>query len=335
VDRHILTRRPSIALATVVCGLGAWQAASALALDDEKPGPGCAGPAFTDKTGDQADSTPLLGAASTAGPNEDITGGFLRYDGDTITANIKIANLTNAVPSDATNVEYYFQYTIAGANHYVSASSDGTTTTYSYGTFDPNTGYSATGTVPGKEFPGPDGVIQMQLPPTDVQQGATLGDPYAVAAQGLEIPGVGGLVSPADTAPDDMKGAPFVIGSCMDGGSSATPAPAPAAGTSGSSASLVFRAPTILGSAKTANRTHKLSFKIDAQQKVTGLLVRLLPVSGKGKALASERVASASGLTKIKLRVSARVKAGSYLLVATGTVDGKKLRGTQRVRLKS
>lgn len=331
MDRHILTRRPSIALATLVCGLAAWQA-SALALDDEKPGPGCAGSAFTDKTGDQTDSTPLLGAASTAGPNEDITGGFLRYDGDTITANIKIANLTNAVPSDATNVEYYFQYTLAGANHYVSASNDGTTTTYSYGTFDPNTGYSATDTVPGKEFPGPDGVIQIQLPAADVQQGATLGDPYAVAAQGLEIPGVGGLVSPADTAPDDMKGTPFVIGSCIDGGASATPAPATA--TSGSSASLVFRAPTILGSAKTANRTHKLSFKIDAQQKVTGLLVRLLPVSGKGKALASGRVASANGLTKVKLRVSARVKAGSYLLVATGTVDGKKLRGTQRVRLK-
>ena len=129
-----------------------------------------------------------------------------------------------------------------------------------------------------------------------------------------------------------MKGTPFVIGSCMDGAPSAAPAPAP--GTSGSSASLVFRAPTILGSAKKANHAHALTFKIDAQQKVSGLLLRLLPVSGKGKALASGRVATANGLTKIKLRVSARLKAGSYLLVATGTVNAKKLRGAQKVRLK-
>jgi len=332
VDRNILTRRSSIGLAVLACGLGAWQAASALALDDEKPGPGCAGPAFTDKTGDQADSTPLLGAASTAGPNEDITGGFLRYDGDTITANIQLANLTHDVPSDATNLEYYFQYTLAGAGHFVSASDDGSSVTYSYGTFDQNTGYSTVGTVPGKEFAGPGGLIQIQLPPADVQQGASLGDPYAVAAQGLEIPGVGGLVSPADTAPDDMKGTPFVIGSCVDGASSAAPTPAP--GTSGSSATLSFRAPLVIGSARTATRRHSLSFKIDAQQDVTNLRLRLVHVNGKGHALASGHVAKASGLTRVKLAVKARLKAGVYLLTASGTVNGQKLRGAQKVRLR-
>src|SRR3954471_23464187 len=100
----------------------------------DAPAPGCAGPAFTDPSGDAVDSSvPFVDQPG--GANLDVTGGFFLDDGaGNVTANIQVASLTPDVPATATGVDWYMLWNdAAGALDYVRASVEpGGDPVYSY-----------------------------------------------------------------------------------------------------------------------------------------------------------------------------------------------------------
>jgi hypothetical protein len=300
----------------------ALPAATATAQDEAKPVPGCAGQSFTDPRGDQVDDPLGLGLGGKGADNVDIVGGFFRQDGGVVTANIQVANLTMDVPELATGLNYYMYYAVAGALRFVSAESDGETVVYSFGTLDTNTGLFMTdGETRGKVFPGPDGVIQIEVPAAaGGKAGTILASPYAEADNQTLL-----LVSPADQAPDSLRGESLGVGECTEG----APAPAPV-----QEAALPFRAPAVLGSAARANRSKSLAFKVRATKTITGLRVVLRGADGKGRAFASGRRSWLRGTATLRLRVLRKLRPGAYSLKATGAVAGKTATVAQQVTLR-
>ena len=73
------SQRRGIAVALITGLVAALAGVPASALDDTKPGEGCAGLAFKDPKGDAIDGA-LLGLSS-GNDNEDIIAGWFKYDG--------------------------------------------------------------------------------------------------------------------------------------------------------------------------------------------------------------------------------------------------------------
>jgi len=105
------------------------------------------------------------------------------------------------------------------------------------------------------------------------------------------------------------------------------PAPSPPAAP----AALPFKAAKSIGSARKARKSKRLAFRVSAGEAISGLTVQLRKGS---KVLGTARLASLpKGSRTLKLRVK-RLKAGSYTLVATGSVGGAQQTATQKVRVK-
>ena len=176
----------------------------------QKPAPGCAGNAATDPSGDQ------VGTLATAPPNTDVTGlFFLTAEGKT-TANIVVANLDKTLPVDGTGLNWYALYEVGGARRFVEAALDFSgAVTFGYGSFDGST-YTSEGATTGAFSEGADGVISIDIPPeAGGAEGQTLGAPYANATIAISLPLIGGLVTSADTAPDDTaSGTAYTVGAC-------------------------------------------------------------------------------------------------------------------------
>ncbi len=181
--------------------LAAMPAAGALAA---APGPGCAGVAFTDPSGDAQD--PFLGSAAPFPGLEslDLTKAWVRSDGLTASVFLQVANLSGSVPTDAEAAGWYFNYRdLDGNPRFVSASLEAGSSayTFSYGTYDANLGYQTAGATTGEAFPGADGVLRIDLP--DVYPGDVLDDAYAQTQDYIGAPqGLIGVVSEVDAAPD-------------------------------------------------------------------------------------------------------------------------------------
>lgn len=315
-----LARRAAVA-AAVAAAFGALSADTALA-QEAKPVPGCAGLAFTDPRGDQVDDPLGLGLGSQGPANVDVTGGFFRSDGGVVTANIQIADLTMDVPEAATGVSYYMYYSVGDALRFVSAESDGETVAYSFGRLDPASGlFTTEGETRGRLFPGPDGVVQVEVPPpAGGSAGTTLASPYAESDSQTFL-----LVSPADQAPDNLLGQNFTVGACAE---VAPP------GTSARPAVLPLRLPAGIGSASRASRTRSLAIRVRATRTIASLRVVLRRRDGKGPALARGARRRLRGTATLRLRVLRPLRPGRYSLQATGVVTGRRMSAARRVTLR-
>jgi hypothetical protein len=287
----------------------ALAAAPAVAQDPVKPVVGCAGEAFTDPRGDEVADPLGLGFGGGPAPNLDVTGGFFRTDGDVVTANIRIADLSTGAPGFAEGVGWFMFYIAGGALRFVAAETGrGEEVTYAYGTLDRSNGlFTNDGATTGRLFGGPDGIVQIEVPPAaGATPGATLGMPYAEADVRTFL-----VISPADQAPDDLRGANYTVGACSESGGQALPP-----------AVLPVRAPAVLGSAKQANRTRRLAFRVRSSARVTSVRFVLRPRSGRGRALATGRLRRLNGAATLRMRVLRPLRRGTYALKAVGTVAG-------------
>jgi hypothetical protein len=290
----------------------------------DKPAPACAGLAFSDAAGDaQTNSTGLPGGEGPAQPNLDITGGFFLSDGATVTADIRVANLDRKVPDGDDGVVWYMLWHAGEETRYVGAElGSGGDVAFLYGTYDPTTGaYSHDGDTTGALFEGADGIVQVALPADYVK--GTLASPYAEASELVSI-GVIGSLSNDDTAPDDQRGVDYTPAPCP---AAAAPPPAQAAPTSPAPRGLTLHVAPRAGSARVANRRHRVTIAVRSDGPVTKLVARLLGPSGKGRTLASGRLAKLEGAAALRLRTKRRLRRGRYVLRVTATgPDGRATR---------
>jgi hypothetical protein len=312
---HILRPLSATLVATAALAVVAWVAAPARALDETKPTPTCAGVAFTDPKGDQTAGT---------GANLDVTSGFFKYT-ENLTANIVISDLNQDIPPGATGVNWYFVWNVGGVDYFVEAGVDITgATEFSYGTLEAGTGFTQIGDTTGKFFEGADGVIQITVPPAAKgAEGQVLKTPYVTARTFIGIPGVGGLVSSADEAPNSNAGKTYTVAPC-DGGAAAAPVALPV---------------TFATKSARASKTKKgksLTLKLRSTETVTELTGRILSrstkkptVYGTGKLARLET----TGNLKVKLRRA--LKKGTYRVELTGTTAfGEKGTVTSTLRVR-
>src|SRR3954471_1563817 len=195
------------------------------------PVPGCAGTAFSDPAGDATDTTAFV--TQDGQPNLDVVSGWFLDGAGAVTANIQVATLNTDVPDTATGVDWYMVWTnAAGQLKFVRASvAPGGAPAFSYGSVTVtgnNTLYQDDGETGGQFFPGPNGVVQIQVP-SDLAAG-TLKAPHALTAaeQQFETPALsGGRLATADNAPDSGGGNDYAVGACT---SAATTTSAPDVG---------------------------------------------------------------------------------------------------------
>ena len=217
-------------LAALAAAAAALACAPALAQDEVKPVPGCAGEAFTDPRGDQVEEQ-LVGLGQRGPDNTDITAGFFRVDNGVVTANIRVADLSTTAPAFTSGLGWFMYYVANGALRFVAAETERGQVTYSHGTLDRSSGlFTTDGPTTGRFFDGADGVVQIQIPDAaGGTPGTMLTSPYAeVDIRTLLI------VSPADQAPDTLRGTNYTVGACSDtGGQAAGAGGAAAAGPRG------------------------------------------------------------------------------------------------------
>lgn len=268
----------------------------------DKPEPGCAGVSASD------------GASDSSAANLEITRfWFNRVSGKT-TANIEVKNLSKTVPSGATSVSWYVTWT-TDAVHFVSANTNGSDVSYSYGDLVGST-YSENGTTSGSLAQGDKGVITITIP-NDIggSMGSKLEGPYATATENTDT-GVLNLLSTADTAPDEGEGKAYTVAECAE----ATPV-VPALGV---------KASTALGSAKKAAKKKSVSVKLTGEAtEVAGTLTKGSKTYGSGT------LAKVSGSGKLKLKLTRKVKKGTYTLALQGVnPDGASAKSTVKVKFK-
>lgn len=308
--------RKLLTSALAACALLALGAAPALAVDETKPTP-CAGELIKDPTGDQGSGALAIGA----GDNQDITQIFFTKKAGITSINIEVANLSKDVPPTALGgVDWIVYFTDGAETGFVRASTAGTDVAYEFGHDDPAQGLTPDGTAQGAFFEGAKGIIQIDLP--DKYSEKELKNVWGASAMNQIA-----VVAYADSAPDDQAG-PSTIPQACDA------AAKPVAG--GAAGAVLTTLPATLpargGSAKKAAKAKKLSLKVNASQEISNLKLVLKDSAGK-KTLASGTAATAKGVTTVTLKVKGKLKKGSYLLQATGTVGGKALKASRKLKL--
>ncbi|MEA2273081.1 MAG: hypothetical protein QOI98_1789 [Solirubrobacteraceae bacterium] len=336
---------------------GALSAAALLTLLALAPGPAgaadkptaCGEPLLTDKVGDQV-VDPLgaidpigLGLLAHKGPdNSDITSVFLNFAGGILTANIEVTNLDKTIPPPTDSqggIAYYAFWTFGGSTRFVRAHNQtGSDYTYGYGTVDSTGVYTTDGTTKGTTFDGPKGVVQIEIP-------AAAGGKADASLKGVvaTIDGFSGGPDDAsgfnnnfDRAPDNASsitpnGKNFEVAEC-----SVTTTPTAPVGTTPATTELPLKVTKVVDGAKKAKRTKALSLKVTASEAISNLSVSLKAKNGKGDSYASGKASQVSGTATLKLKVlkAKKLKAGTYALVAKGTVGGAVRKATLTVKVK-
>jgi len=344
-------------LAAVAAVLATFAAPAPAGAADPAPTP-CAGTLYTDPAGDQIQDPAGFGDSSfptveKGQDNTDIKSVFLNYapgaDGkQVLTANLQIANLTKDIPDVASGgIYYYLSYNLGDVPSFVSARLTSSGVTYNYGhlaTLPPDpapiglfTAYTVDGQTTGSFTEGPNGVVSIVVPEAaGGKAGESLGAVVATVDL-VQVDDEKGWQSHADQAPDDSDTAKDVtVTACPATGGDTLPpvvtevvsavetTPAPSLTT------LPFKAASVLGSAKKA-RKKGLAFKATAGSVISGLVLQL---KSHGKTFGTLKVASLKQGTSTLRMKARRLKAGSYRLVASGTVDGQALTATQAVRVR-
>jgi hypothetical protein len=317
----LLSVRRAVPICAWLAALAILAASAAAAAQPPKPGIGCAGLSFADARGDAVDDGFGLGFGPAARANLDLLAGWLRTDGASVTANIQVAELDKTPTSGSTASVWTFNWFAGGQRFFVQARAENQVVTYSYGTYDQTSAVynpDPQVQVAGSFFEGPDGVVQIELPPRHAQPGIELERPFAEASTS-----VGSSLSGSDRAPDSTEGEAFVVRGCLDGQPGAK---APAVKTPAKAAPrLPLRSVTTLGSAARAQRRGSLGFKVRGLRTIRDLKVRL--VDQRGRVLAGGGLRRLSGVHAVKLSLhrGVKVKAGAYVLHATGSVGGRRL----------
>jgi methionine-rich copper-binding protein CopC len=295
----------------------------ALALDDTKPTPTCAGVDFTDPAGDAAIDPVGIGLGAIPAPdNMDITGGFFKYDADasgtaSLTANIEVANLTKDVPAGATGSRWYFFWTSGSQVYFVTAGVDATgAETYTYG--HQAQILQTDGTTTGKLFPGEKGILQIKVPQgaTGAGDGKKLLSPYASSRAEFNLVAVA-YIPTADDAPDSQAGKAYTVAQC--------------GGTATASSALPITLLTSSAKASKAKKGKSLSFKLTSTDQVTDIKGTLK----KGKtSYGSGKLAILAGNGTLKVKLKKALKKGTYKLNLTGTTSDGPGKATFSVKVR-
>ena len=315
----------------------------ASAIDDSKPAVACYGLAYTDKVGDNVRGHDAFeGEPGT--DNLDLVSGFLKYDAakgdDAMTINIGVKNLDKTIPEGSTSSQWQLDYTgAAGTAAWVRAVVDfAGLVTYDYGGVQDGGATTVnvrSGGTRGAFFEGPDGIVQIVIPPEVEPKGTTLKamtvntyEPAQAIPPAAPTPVKGGQLYPQDNAP--VKGS-HTIGSACPATAPAAPepstdAPKPGPVQSGDAA-LPVKVTSTKFKAKKVKKAMKV--KLTSTEPVTQLAAQIKKgkkVFGKGS------LAKLDGKGTIRLKVKG-LKKGSYTLDLVGT-DGSGARRFAVARIK-
>jgi hypothetical protein len=321
-----MTTRIRLALIGVAAAaLTLFVVTTALAVDDAKPAPDCHGVLVEDGKSDGADSFTVGFRTSDA---TEIERTFFKYDAskgaEASTLNMVVKNLSLTPPAGATGLIWDFKFLGPdGATHFVRAIADYSGgSAFEYGTLDdslPVQRYVPEGTTPGKFFEGPDGVIQLVVPPDFAKAGTALKSvigesqlAFQIIPSAVPSPPTRGL----SNVYDDTAGKSIAVGEC-------TPEQLNQGGggdvLGSATRSLPVKLSTTATTAKKIKKAKSLSLKLKSTEKITALSAKLLKgktTYGKGK------LAQIDGSATLKLRLSKKLKKGSYTVTLAGTDSG-------------
>jgi hypothetical protein len=363
--------RPALLLAVTGIAFGTVAPAGA---EDPVSAPTACGQIREDKAGDQVIfPTPFVGLTAQAMKGPDNMDGR-RYwfaldktaDGKPrVTANIQVTNLNNDVAPEVPlgNVRYMVEMATTGDVGWVAAFNKKGAWSFAYGAAQrvPASVPQAGGTslllmetaTTGRLFPGPDGVIQIDVPldPALITDGLVFKGSY------LDIYPDSGTSYYSDRVPDDGAAADMKATDCTaspeatptaSAEPTATPAPDPPQQAPQPQpqpepqpaphqpvarqplTTLPIKAGASLGSVRKARKGVKV--KVSSTRTITDLVVQVR----KGKTvIAAGRMKSLNGTALLQLKVkTAKLKAGKYRLEAIGLVDGESLRYSRAVGFK-
>ena len=220
------------------------------------------------------------------------------------------------------------------ATHFVRAVLDSSgTAAFEYGTLDETVPvfprYVPDGDTPGKFFEGPEGVIQLVVPPDFAKPGTSLKSvvgevqlTFQIVPSSIQTPtrGVGYVY-------DETAGKTIPIAEC-------TPEAAPGGGAvlGGATRSLPVKLSSTATTAKKVKKAKSLSLKLKSTEKITSLTAKLL----KGKtSYGKGSLAELNGSGTLKLKLSKKLKKGTYTLNLVGSdAAGLKLTTTAKYKVK-
>lgn len=325
----------------IAATLGAAALVAPAGAQEPAPAPGCYGLFFTDKTGDAVRSHPAF-AGEPGQENLDLVNGFFNYDasqGDAATTvNIRVKNLDKTVPEGSTSVQWQAQWTgSAGVLQWVRAVTDFSgIVTYDYGGQEPTPATTFNvrqGGTTGAFFEGPDGIVQIVIPASVEPKGTVL--------KGLTVYGYEPVQALPGAAPTPVKGGQlyeqdsaggkgtFTIGGPCPEVVPETPAPANAPGGGAPTQASDDPLPVTVRT-RSARRGKRITLKVRASQPITKLAAQLK--KGK-KVFAKGARAKLNGSGRLKLKVTRKLRKGTYVLDLAGT-DASGARRFTAARLK-
>ena len=263
-----------------------------------------------------------------------MVGLFFRADGDKITANVVIADLTSTPPSGYSAVRYRVYVTVGGTIRYVQALVGGGTPAFTYGS-ELQATYTEDGQTTGAIHEGKNGVIEIVIPADAGGKPGTKLDATSSSVGLMTFPGIPAeaMLPPfylqTDTAPDGAADGP-----------STTPAPCSAA--AGSAAAKKTTAPATAArvslkgstiSAKKANAKRSASLVLQSSGPLTSVTASLKRGS---TSVGSGSLAKLSGSGTLKLKLKGKLKKGAHKLRVTGKrADGSTLSAAFKITVGS
>jgi hypothetical protein len=156
-----------------------------------------------------------------------ISAGVVADDGTTMKVAMALKDMSMTFPTNATSLNWFFQWTYADVSYYARASVSAATPdspSFVYGTYNPTTSaYTSTGTSAGSMNMGPGGRVEIEVPYEGVgapTAGQTLTQVFAKTYVGQGVPGGPTTLVDADRGPkaEESFGANYTLGSCGESG---------------------------------------------------------------------------------------------------------------------
>ncbi|MEA2271492.1 MAG: hypothetical protein QOI98_200, partial [Solirubrobacteraceae bacterium] len=228
---------------------------------------------ITDPAGDQAvaqQGVPLFATPD----NTDVRGLFFRIDGDKVTANIVISDLSTTPMAPFSAIRYRAYGTVGGNVHYFQALVTSSGATFTYGGDFQGVSYTEQGTTTGTLFEGKEGIVQIVIPPNVggkpgsklLATSATAGLLTVAVPPEVMLPP---FYFQADTAPDASADGPTTtVEACAAPG-----AAGPTTSTPGALATVTVN--SNVGSAKKASKKHSVSLSLKSSEALTSVTGKL------------------------------------------------------------
>lgn len=341
-----MTVRLPVHLTAAALAALAFTAGGAQALDENKPTPTCS-PNKADAAGDSAD--PNSGATS---DSLDLVGAFVKHEpskgAEATTANFIVKDLDpGARPDGSTSNMWVMKFT-SDQPRFVRAVADYSgAVVFEHGVLVTNaTGnlprYEYRGTVPGKMWEGPGGVIQLVIPAEiGGKAGTTIKEMVVEAQGGKTVVPAAGPATPSRGLSyvfDDVSLPTWAIAACDPNAPAPAPGGAPAPAQPGTSTppssgggpatttgptSLPVKLLTVKAAAKKAKKGRTLALKVRSSEPITGLA---LQIRNAKKSFGIGKLAKVSGNGTVKIKLKGALKKGKYIV----DLVGKDAQGRQR-----